>query len=179
MLDHRIVPYQPADLAEPADLVASIRQRRGGNLLNLDRMLLHSAPYARGWNAFLKEVRENLTVDAQLRELAICAVAVLNGADYEFMHHVPEFVKAGGDPALTEKLRQLGSKYFEAQAYSPIQQQVIELTTQMTRSIQVPRALMESLQASLGDAHLVELVGVISAYNMVSRFLIALQVTPE
>jgi alkylhydroperoxidase family enzyme len=38
---------------------------------------------------------------------------------------------------------------------------------------------MKRLQSSLGNSHLVELVGVIATYNMVSRFLVALQVTPE
>jgi alkylhydroperoxidase family enzyme len=49
----------------------------------------------------------------------------------------------------------------------------------MTRSIEVDPALMKRLQSALGNSHLVELVGVIATYNMVSRFLVALQVTPE
>src|SRR5690606_10326538 len=47
------IPYQPADLAEPAEVVDAIRQRRGGELLELDRMLLHSAPLAARWNAMM------------------------------------------------------------------------------------------------------------------------------
>lgn len=38
---------------------------------------------------------------------------------------------------------------------------------------------MEELQKEIGDQQTVELVGVIAAYNMVSRFLVALEVTPE
>lgn len=175
----RIVPYQPLDLQEPADLVDSIRKRRGGQLINLDRMLLHSIPFAKGWNAFLKEVRENLHMDAQLRELAICVVAVLNRADYEFMHHAPVYVAAGGAQARMDMLRKLGTPEFDSSQYTPIENQVIELTKAMTVSVQVPEALMKSLQDQLGNSHLVELVGVIATYNMVSRFLVALQVTPE
>jgi alkylhydroperoxidase family enzyme len=48
----------------------------------------------------------------------------------------------------------------------------------MTRNIKVPRELMVSLKESLGEQALVELVGVISGYNMVSRFLVALEITP-
>lgn len=175
----RIVPYQPLDLQEPADLVNAIRKRRGGQLINLDRMLLHSIPFAQGWNAFLKEVRENLHMDAQLRELAICVVAVLNGADYEFMHHAPVYVAAGGPQARMDMLRRLDTPEFDASLYTPIENQVIELTRAMTVSVKVPDALMKSLQTQLGNSHLVELVGVIATYNMVSRFLVALQVTPE
>lgn len=88
--------YVAADVAEPAELVAAIRARRGGRLLNLDRMLLHSPALAAGWNAYLRAVRNELSLDPLLRELAMCAVASLNGADYEFIHHAPEFRAAGG-----------------------------------------------------------------------------------
>jgi alkylhydroperoxidase family enzyme len=90
------IPYQPADLAEPKEIVSAIRTRRGGELLNLDRMLLHSPAFAKGWNAFLGQVRTGLELSPKLRELAMCVVAVLNGAEYEFLHHAPEFIKAGG-----------------------------------------------------------------------------------
>lgn len=39
-----LIPYQPM----PAELVAAIRKRRGGQFINLDRMLLHSIPIAEG-----------------------------------------------------------------------------------------------------------------------------------
>jgi len=44
------IPYLPSDIGEPEMLVASIHARRGGTLLNLDRMLLHTPPLAKGWN---------------------------------------------------------------------------------------------------------------------------------
>jgi alkylhydroperoxidase family enzyme len=63
--------------------------------------------------------------------------------------------------------------------FSQLEEDTIELTIQMTRSIEVDPALMKRLQSAMGNSHLVELVGVIATYNMVSRFLVALQVTPE
>jgi hypothetical protein len=39
MSNSRLIPYQPLDLSEPADLVAEIRKRRGGQFINLDRMV--------------------------------------------------------------------------------------------------------------------------------------------
>jgi len=45
-MNKRLIDYQPMDLAEPAELVAAIRKRRGGKFINLDRMLLHSVPIA-------------------------------------------------------------------------------------------------------------------------------------
>ena len=49
----------------------------------------------------------------------------------------------------------------------------------MTRNITVDPELMKRLQKALGSTDTVELVTVIAAYNMVSRFLIALDVNPE
>ena len=46
-------------------------------------------------------------------------------------------------------------------------------------SIKVDPELMKRLQKALGSRDTVELVTVIAAYNMVSRFLIALDVNPE
>lgn len=176
----RVVPYQPVDLSEPADLVAAIRQRRGGQFLNLDRMLLHSPPLAQGWNAYMGQVRQHLSLDGKLRELAMCGVAVLNRAEYEFIQHAPVFVREGGTEAELALLRQLGTPdYNPTQWPRDVDRLAAELTLQMTRQIEVDDALMRELQALMGNQALVELVGVIAAYNMVSRFLMALHVHPE
>jgi len=173
------IAYQSEDLAEPAALVAAIRARRGGRLLHLDRMLLHSPPLAAGWNGFLKAVRSELTLDPRLRELAMCAVASLNGAYYEFHHHAPEFLRAGGTPAQADALRQpeaalLGADVFDGPALA-----ALRLTIEMTRHVAVDDATFDAAHAALGDRGMVELVGVIATYNMVSRFLVALGIEPE
>jgi alkylhydroperoxidase family enzyme len=178
-MSERLIPYQPMDLAEPAVLVEAIRKRRGGQFINLDRMLLHSIPIAEGWNHFVGEIRNNLSLDPKLRELAMCGVAILNGAEYEFFHHAPPFIKAGGTEEQVQALRLIGQPSFPSALFSAIENDAVELTFQMTRNIQVEGTLMKRLQAALGNTNAVELVTVVAAYNMVSRFLIALDVNPE
>jgi alkylhydroperoxidase family enzyme len=178
-MTERLIPYQPSDLAEPAELVAAIRQRRGGQFINLDRMLLHSVPIAQGWNHFIGEIRNNLSLDPKLRELAMCGVAVLNGAEYEFFHHAPPFIKAGGTEEQVQGLRLIGQTTFPSNLFTQVENDAADLTLQMTRNIQVDSELMKRLQKELGNTETVELVTVIAAYNMVSRFLIALDVHPE
>jgi alkylhydroperoxidase family enzyme len=173
------IPYQPDDLAEPAALVASIRSRRGGRLLNLDRMLLHSPALAAGWNAHLKAVRTELALDPRLRELAMCVVAILNGADYEFHHHAPEFLSAGGTAQQLEALRQPEQALQQPALFDAAALAALRLTIEMTRTITVSDATFGAVHRALGDRGTVELVGVIATYNMVSRFLVALGVTPE
>ncbi len=174
------IPYQPTDLVEPADIVAAVRARRGGTLLNLDRMLLHSPPFANGWNAFLREVRTGLTLSPKLRELAMCVVAVLNGAEYEFLHHAPEFIKAGGSEAQVAALRSPEAAAADPALFDATERAALRLTLEMTRNVRVSDATFDSVREALPDARAVtELVGVIATYNMVSRFLVALEVEPE
>jgi alkylhydroperoxidase family enzyme len=178
------IPYQPADLAAPAAVVDAIRQRRGGALLNLDRMLLHSPAFARGWNAFLGEVRTGLAVSPKLRELAMCVVAVINGADYEFMHHAPEFIKAGGNEKQITALREQDLQHLaegeETRLFDAAELATIALSFEMTAHVQVSDETFAEVRAALPDPQqVVELVGVIATYNMVSRFLVALGVEPE
>jgi alkylhydroperoxidase family enzyme len=174
------IPYQPIDLDEPAELVAAIRARRGGDLLHLDRMLLHSPPFARGWNALLGAVRGELTLSPRLRELAVCALAVLNGADYEFDQHAPEFLRAGGRREQLEGLRRLEREAPAPPLFAPAEVAVLALTTEMTRQVTVTEATFAAVREALADDRLVvELVGMVAAYNMVSRFLVALGVTLE
>ena len=174
------IPYGPADLQEPADVVDAIRTRRGGELLHLDRMLLHSPPFAKGWNAFLREVRTGLSLSPRLRELAICAVAALNGADYEFHHHAPEWRQAGATEAQVEAVRRLGHQLPDPGLFDVAEWSALKLTMEMTREVQVTDDTFRAAAAALPDAQqAVELVGVIATYNMVSRFLVTLDVTPE
>lgn len=175
-----VVLYKPADIQEPLELVAAIRSRRGGTLLNLDRMLLHSPAFAAGWNNFLGTVRNNLILSPKLRELAICSVAVLNGADYEFIQHAPEFLKAGGTSEQLSVLQKLKTSPLQDSLFDSSEQAVMQLSIEMTQSIQVRKKTIDSVKAVLAsDQILVELVGVIATYNMVSRYLVALGIEPE
>ena len=164
----------------PADLVAAIRARRGGDLLNLDRMLLNSPALARGWNAHLGEVRTGLGLSAKLRELAICGVAVLNGAEYEFEQHLPLFLQAGGTEAAAQALRSLGANWDGRMFFSDTECAVLRLILEMTFAVTVNDATFARVRSGLrDDRHVVELVAVIATYNMVSRFLVALGIESE
>lgn len=171
------VPYVPSDLAEPRDIVDAVRARRGGELRNLDRLLLHSPELTRGWNTYLSAVRTRLALDARTRELAICSVAILNRAEYEYFHHAPIFLREGGTEAQLDALRQHGGVPPAGALFDAREHAVLALTQEMTRQVEVRDATFEAARSQLqGEQALVELVAVIATYNMVSRFLVALQV---
>jgi alkylhydroperoxidase family enzyme len=49
----------------------------------------------------------------------------------------------------------------------------------MTQRVKVDDALFKQLQSRLSTTEIVELTTAIATYNMVARFLVALQITPE
>src|SRR4051794_33724672 len=167
-----IEPWTPEAAPRDASLVAAIRARRGGELINLDRALLWSEPLARGWNAHLGAIRRELAVDARLREIAICVVARLTGASYEFLHHWPEYVKAGGADRLQPLLEDPVAAASNA-AFSKDERLAMRLANEMTRSIRVPPALEAELAARFSMTERVELIAIVATYNMVARFLLA------
>jgi alkylhydroperoxidase family enzyme len=177
----RIPDWTPARKPQPDDLVQAILERRGGSLLNLDKALLWSEPLARGWNVYLKNVRTGLGASRKLRELGICAVALITGAHYEYHHHAPDYLAAGGRQAELDALQ----AYVKAGAtgtpagLSGDAALVAQYAAQMTRDVKVDDALFAQMKERFETSELVEITAAIATYNMVARFLVALGVTPE
>ena len=175
------IPYKPDDeQAGPKELVDAIRARRpGGKLLNLDRMLLNSPNFAKGWNGMFAAIRGQLSLPAKLRELPIMAIAVLNKADYEWAQHESEFLKAGGTKEQLAALRDIGAAMRNDKLFDEPERATLTLTDEMTRKIKVSDATMKRIRRVLPDDQVVELIGTIAGYNMVSRFVVATGVEPE
>ena len=165
------LPY--ADLSDPVlqPLLERVARERG-SILHLYQMLLHSPPLAEGWLGFLTQVRQRLHLDGGLRELVIMQVAHLNGAPYEAEQHEPHALKQG---ITREQLAALPGWQAEP-SFSAAQRAALCLADTMTRNVHVPIEQIDAVRAQLDDRQTVELVGTIAAYNMVSRFLEALQI---
>ncbi len=179
----RIADWTPALKPQPEELVDAIRARRGGQLLNLDRALLWSEPLARGWNIFMRDVRNGLSTDRKLQELGICTVALLTRAMYEFHHHAPDFLAAGGQQAqLDALLRYIADgapEGWDDPVLAPRELLVVLFATQMTRDVQVSDSVFASMREHFDETHIVELTTAFAAYNMVARILTTLRIEPE
>ena len=166
------IPY--ADLSQAAlkPLVDRIVAERG-SVPHLYQMLMHSPPLATGWLELMTQVRQKLELDGGLRELVIMRIAHLNGAPYEADQHAPIALKEG---VHQEQLDSLADWRSAPHRYTPLQQSVLSLCDAMTRDIHVAPGMVQAVRDALGERQLVELVGTIASYNMVSRFLEALQI---
>ncbi len=166
------IPYADLSAPEAQPLVQRIVAERG-SVLHLYQMLMHSPPLAEGWLGFMTQVRQKLALSGALRELVIMRIAHLNGAPYEADQHAPIALKEGLSPAQLDAL----ADWRAAPArYTPQQRDVLALCDAMTRDVHVDAAVVEAVHGHLGERQLVELVATIASYNMVSRFLEALQI---
>lgn len=171
----------PADTAGIYERIAARRHPRP--LIPLDLSLLHSPPVADGWNSFVGAIRSQTIVDSGLLELAVCRVAVLNNAVYEWNAHAPLALKGGVKPEELHAARILpctaeeDQSQLENSALTPQQRAVLRYTDQMTRTITVQDEIFVQLQTvGFNDREIVELTTGIAGYNCVSRFLVALDV---
>lgn len=169
----RIVPVTPGTRPELAAQEAQIQAERG-RISPLYQALLNSPPIAQGWEQMLSAVRNRNSLPAGLRELVILRVAVLNRAPYEFDAHVPHALNAGVSQAVIDGLRAV--PLAADLPLSPAEWVALRLTDAMTRDIEVPEALYAEVRQHFNAQGQIDLVATVAAYNMVSRFLVALQI---
>jgi len=157
-----IDPADPKAFQRPEEqaIVERVRARRAPRPLQaLDLTLLHSPAVADGWNSFLGAIRTKTSLSDDVREIAICRVAVCNKAWYEWAHHAPLSKKKKGASGLTEK-----------------QWAVVTYTDAMTKDVSVEQELFDTLERHFSEQEVVEITATVAAYNCVSRFLVALDV---
>lgn len=183
------LPYAPntppSDApADTADIYARIAERRNPRpLIPLDLSLLHSPPVADGWNSFIGAIRTRTVVDQGTLEFAVCRVAVLTDAIYEWNAHAPLALKGGIKPEELHACRTIPStiegdlSQLESSPLTPQQQAVLRYTDQMTVTVKVQDEVFAQLKTvGYNDREIVELTTGIAGYNCVSRVLVALDV---
>src|ERR671915_1818650 len=81
---------------ELAESIARIKGARGGRLINIYRLMLHSPMLANAWFDLNQAVRYGTEIDGQCRELAVIRVAILNEVAYVQRAHGPAYALKEG-----------------------------------------------------------------------------------
>ncbi|KAJ5881609.1 Carboxymuconolactone decarboxylase [Penicillium soppii] len=170
----------PTSSPDEARILADIQARREPNpLLPLDLALLHSFPIAEGWNSFFGAIRAQTTLSAIHRELAICRVAVVNGALFEWEQHAPLLQKSGMNDDILEIIKDPEADFADncfSSALSPEERIVLRYTDAMTKTIKVPDEVFADLKTFFNPQQVLEITTTIAGYNCVSRILVALDI---
>lgn len=165
------IPYADSGSANARPLAERIVAERG-SILHLYQMLMHSTPIAEGWLAYLTAIRQKSSLPGALRELIIMRVALLNRAPYEADQHAPIALKEG----VTEAQLQTLGEWQDSSLFDPRERALLAYVDAMTLHVQVADAVFEALSAQFAHREVVEITATVAAYNMVSRFLEALQI---
>lgn len=172
----RVPLIEEKEHPELSDLIAKIRGARGGRLINIYRLMLHSPSLADAWFDLNQAVRYGTEIDGQCRELAVIRVAILNSVEYVVRAHGPAYaLKEGLTPAQVEAL----ADWRASNLYSDKQRALLAYVDAMTRQIDVPDEVFAEVRKYFSARQIVELSMLIGAYNMLTRFLKALKVDPE
>jgi len=158
------------------ELIAKIKGARGGRLINIYRLMLHSPALASAWFDLNQAVRYGTEIDGQCRELAVIRVAILNNVEYVIRAHGPAYaLKEGLTPEQVAAL----SDWQPSDLFDEKQRALLAYTDAVTRDLDVPDAVFADVRQHFSERQVVELTMLIGAYNMLTRFLKALKVDPE
>ncbi len=169
------VEYPEIASPEAQQVVEEIRRQRSGRFPHLFQMQLYNPSIADAWLRLGTAVRFKSDLDAPTRELAICLVATLTEADYEYLAHRRIAVELGFLEAQLDGLRD----WKTADWLDQKQRAVLALAEELTRSVAVDDAVFEAVRAHLSARQTVELVAAVAYYNMVARFLVGLKIDLE
>lgn len=162
------VDVDSPDIAPKARQIVAER----GSVLDLYKMLLHSPPVAMGWLHYLTAIRHECELAGHIRELVIMRVAILNGATYEAEQHAAIARREG----LTLRQLEMLNNWEASVEFNEQQRAVLAYTDAMTQNIRVSADVFLGIRNYFNDRLIVELTATIAAYNMVSRFLEALEI---
>jgi alkylhydroperoxidase family enzyme len=175
------IPYRTTfPDGEASRVAALVRERRGGRLLNLDRMLLYYPALAEGWGGLMISVRKGQCISAYHRELVICAVAKLNGAHYEFHYHRGPLAEAGATEAQLSALDDVPLAAENNALFGAAERAVLNFALESTRNVRISAPTLAAVRECFPDpAQIFELMMIVASYNMVSRVLVGLGVEIE
>ena len=172
----RVPLVEEKEHPELSELIAKIKGARGGRLINIYRLMLHSPALASAWFDLNQAVRYGTEIDGQCRELAVIRVAILNNVEYIIRAHGPAYaLKEGLTPEQVAAL----SDWQPSDLFDEKQRALLAYTDAVTRDIDVPHAVFVDVRKHFSERQVVELTMLIGAYNMLTRFLKALKVDPE
>ena len=172
----RIPFVDPDARPQTATLAAQFTGKRGGKLINVYKMLLHSPELAQTWFAHVNAVRWGTALDGRLRELLIIRIGHLNSCAYILKQHVPRLALPEG---LTQADCDAIADWQPSTAFSPRERAALAYTDQMTREIEVADDIFAALNPHFSEREIVEITVLVGTYNMHSRVVRALDIDLE
>ncbi|OFV89250.1 MAG: hypothetical protein A3J75_08615 [Acidobacteria bacterium RBG_16_68_9] len=136
--------------------------------LNVFRMMAQAQTNFRPLVRLGTSILSQQTLDAKLRELAILRVAMLSGARYEWIQHVP-IARAVG--ATDEQIEALERGDAGAPSFNTRERLVLRFTTEVVRDVRASDAVMVEMPTCFTPQEIVELILAIGFYMLMARLM--------
>src|SRR5499427_1450690 len=150
----RVPLIEEKEHPELSDLIAKIRGARGGRLINIYGLMLHSPALAGTWFDLNQAVRYGTEIDGQCREIAVIRVAILNNVEYVQQAHGPAYaLKEGLTP---EQVTAIGN-WRSSKLFNDRQRALLAYTDAMTQQIDVPDDVFTEMRKHFSERQAVEL----------------------
>jgi 4-carboxymuconolactone decarboxylase len=143
-----------------------------GRIVGPLKVWLHSAGLAEHAQALGAYCRYNSVLPPRLSELAIITTGAFWKAHYEWFAHAPLAIKAGIDPVAVEAIRTGKTPNFT----KTDEQIVYELTHELLTTRRIAPTTFERANKELGHKAVIDLVGIIGYYGLVSVTLNAFEI---
>lgn len=137
------------------------------------RAWIHAPEMARHASRLGAFLRYDTTLGPRYSELAILVTARYWSAQFEWYAHKRMALEAGLEPAIVDAINHRRTPVFDDDAKARL---VYDFATTLHRDRKVPEALYREAVATLGERGVVELVGLLGYYTLVSMTLNAFDV---
>ncbi|MBC7545310.1 MAG: carboxymuconolactone decarboxylase family protein [Candidatus Sericytochromatia bacterium] len=168
-------PLEPGEVSADAKAIFDTFMAKRGNVPNLFRTLARRPVFMAAAGQLMKSLYDDSgTVPVALKEMLAVRVSLLNSCGYCQSSHTALALAAGATDSMINALEQ-GS---EAQTFSPPEQAALALGEWMTRHPErgLPDHLYDALSQQFDEGQIIELVGVVAAFNFFNRMANALEV---
>jgi alkylhydroperoxidase family enzyme len=172
------LPYlNPGDLPVPyRTLLEEQINVPGRRAIHIMKILANAPTLLPKFSALGSALLAGAGLDPKLRELALEAVGIASGCEYEYVHHWHIAQERAGVPRKQlEHLREFET----SPLFNAGERAVIRYALEATSNVKVSDQTFAAVRDLLNDQQLMELVLVVAFYNMVVRILEPLQVELE
>jgi len=172
----RYLPVQLDAASDPIKKVYSEMEKDIGFVPNFIKTLAHSGNFLEGVADLYRGLMGETSLSEKIRQLAILKTCKLNRCQYMVTGY-SELAKKGG---WTDKQIEAMDDYLNSDLFNYYEKEVLQLAEQITLE---PDEIQDDFWAQLNNHYtsdqVVELVTLIGFFNMINRFILALQVDPD
>jgi alkylhydroperoxidase family enzyme len=161
------------------ELIERLRKGRRGSLLGIYQALLHNDKLAETWFGHLNAVRWETDLSGRLREILIIRVGWRLGSGYILKQHIPKLAEPEGLTASDCAALLRDDPHDQNDGFSGAERAAIQLADDLTIRAKASDDLIWSLKSYYTDKMLVEMMVLISTYNMHARFVAGLCIETE